>query len=57
MTRLVVLAGAMAGLLFTTAAHAEPVVYSWTGYGVNVPDGSKFRPTRWPSPSRSMAIR
>ncbi len=41
MTRVVVLAAAMAGLLFTTAAHAEPVVYTWTGFGINVPDSSK----------------
>ena len=41
MTRLVVLAGAMAGLLFTSAAQAEPVVYTWTGYGVNVTGSSK----------------
>ena len=41
MTRVVVLAAAMAGLLFTTAAQAEPVVYTWTGYGINVPDSSK----------------
>ena len=41
MTRVVVLAGAMAGLLFTGAAQAQPVVYSWVGYGINVPDSSK----------------
>ncbi|WP_422003380.1 hypothetical protein [Reyranella sp.] len=31
----------MTVLLFAAAAHAEPVVYSWTGYGVNVPGSSK----------------
>ena len=41
MTRVVVLAGAMAGVLFTGAAQAEPVVYTWTGYGVNVVGSSK----------------
>ena len=41
MTRVVVLAGVMAGLLFAGAAQAEPVVYTWTGYGINVPDSSK----------------
>ncbi len=34
-------AGAVAGLLVAGAAQAEPIVYSWTGYGVNVPDSSK----------------
>ena len=41
MTRVVVLAGMMAGLLFAGAAQAAPVVYTWTGYGVNVPGSSK----------------
>ena len=33
--------GALAGLLVAGAAQAEPIVYSWTGYGINVPDSSK----------------
>src|SRR5215510_5699803 len=33
--------GAMASLLFVGAAHAQPVVYTWTGYGKNVPGSSK----------------
>ena len=41
MIKVVVLAGAMAGLLFIGAAQAEPVVYTWTGYGVNVVGSSK----------------
>lgn len=41
MTRVVVLAAAIGGFLFTTAAQAEPVVYTWTGHGINVPDSSK----------------
>ena len=36
-----VIAGAVAFLLVAGAAHAEPVVYSWTGYGENVPGSSK----------------
>jgi hypothetical protein len=35
MVRLVVLGGAMAGLLFTSAAHAQSAAYTWVGYGVN----------------------
>ena len=41
MTRVVVLAGAMAGLLFTGAALAQTAGYNWTGYGTNVPGSSK----------------
>jgi hypothetical protein len=41
MTRVVVLAGAMAGLLFTGAALAQAAGYNWTGYGTNVPGSSK----------------
>src|SRR5258707_5967657 len=33
--------GALAGVLVAGTAQAEPVVYSWTGYGGNVPDSSK----------------
>ena len=33
--------GAMAGLLFAGAAYAQPVAYTWTGYGKNVPGASK----------------
>lgn len=36
-----VIAGAVAFLLVAGAAHAEPVVYSWTGLGENVPGSSK----------------
>lgn len=36
-----VIAGTMALLLSAGAAHAEPVVYSWTGMGENVPGSSK----------------
>jgi hypothetical protein len=45
MIRVVVLGGAMAGLLFTGlfmgAAQAQTVAYNWTGYGVNVAGSSK----------------
>lgn len=34
-------AAAVAFLLAAGAAHAEPVVYTWTGYGVNVPGSGK----------------
>jgi hypothetical protein len=37
----VAIVGALAGFLFTGAAQAEPVVYTWTGYGANVPGSSK----------------
>jgi hypothetical protein len=37
----VALVGALAGILVAGTVQAEPVVYSWTGYGVNVPDSSK----------------
>jgi hypothetical protein len=37
----VAMVGALAGVLVAGTAQAEPVVYSWTGYGVNVPDSSK----------------
>ncbi len=37
----VAIVGTLAGLLFVGAANAEPVVYSWTGYGVNVVGSSK----------------
>jgi hypothetical protein len=33
--------GALAGLLVAGAAQAQPVVYTWTGYGVNVVGSSK----------------
>jgi hypothetical protein len=33
--------GVLAGLTAVGAAHAEPVVYTWTGYGKNVPGSSK----------------
>lgn len=36
-----VVAGSMALFLVTGVAHAEPVVYTWTGYGVNVVGSSK----------------
>jgi len=35
-------AGTMLALMFAGAAYAaDPVVYTWTGYGVNVPGSSK----------------
>ena len=35
-------AGTLAALLLTGAAHAQqPAVYTWTGYGINVPGSSK----------------
>ena len=33
--------GVLAGLLVVGAAHAQPVAYTWTGYGKNVPGSSK----------------
>ena len=33
--------GLLAGLTVVGTAHADPVVYSWTGYGKNVPGSSK----------------
>ena len=33
--------GVAAGLLFAGAASAQPTVYTWTGYGKNVPGSSK----------------
>jgi hypothetical protein len=41
MIRVVVLAGAMAGFLFSGAAQAQTAAYNWTGYGTNVPGSSK----------------
>ena len=41
MIRVVVLGGAMAGLLFSGAAQAQTAAYTWTGYGVNVAGSSK----------------
>jgi hypothetical protein len=41
MIRVVVLGGAMAGLLLTGAAQAQTAAYNWTGYGVNVAGSSK----------------
>jgi hypothetical protein len=41
MNKVVAFGGAMAGLLLAGTAHAEPIVYTWTGYGVNVPGSSK----------------
>jgi len=32
---------AVAALLLAGGAHAQPVVYAWTGYGINVPGSSK----------------
>ena len=34
-------AAAFAVLLIAGAAQAQPIVYSWTGYGTNVPGSSK----------------
>jgi hypothetical protein len=36
-----VAAGALAVLLFAGAAQAQPVVYTWTGFGTNVHGSSK----------------
>lgn len=36
-----VAAGTLAALLFSGAAYAEPVIYSWTGYGTNPPGSGK----------------
>ena len=33
--------GTLAGLLVVGAAQAQPVVYTWTGFGKNVPGSSK----------------
>ena len=41
MMKVVVLGGAMAGLLLSGAAQAQTAAYNWTGYGVNVPGSSK----------------
>ncbi len=41
MIRVVVLGGAMAGLLLSGAAQAQTAAYTWTGYGVNVSGSSK----------------
>ena len=41
MIRVVVLGGAVAGLLFAGVAQAQTAAYTWTGYGVNVPGSSK----------------
>jgi hypothetical protein len=41
MMKVVVLGGALAGLLFTGAAQAQTAAYTWTGYGVNVSGSSK----------------
>ena len=35
------IAGAFAVLLIASAAQAQPIVYSWTGFGTNVPGSSK----------------
>lgn len=34
-------AGTLAAVLLAGTAHAEPVAYTWTGYGVNVPGSGK----------------
>jgi hypothetical protein len=41
MRKTAVAVGTLAALLFVGAASAEPVVYTWTGYGTNVPGSSK----------------
>ena len=41
MMKVVVLGGAMAGLLFSGAAQAQTAAYNWTGYGVNIAGSSK----------------
>ncbi len=37
----VAVVGTLAGILVAGAAQAEPIVYTWTGYGENVPGSSK----------------
>ncbi len=37
----VAIVGALAGLVFAGTANAQPVVYTWTGYGANVAGSSK----------------
>lgn len=39
--RKAIVAATLATFLFAGAAYAEPVVYTWTGIGVNVPGSSK----------------
>ena len=34
-------AGTLGAFLFAGAASAQPVIYTWEGYGVNVPGSSK----------------
>lgn len=41
MTKKTIAAGLLASLLVATAAQAEPVVYTWTGSGVNVRGATK----------------
>jgi len=41
MNKVVAFGCAVAGLLLAGTAHAEPIVYTWTGYGVNVVGSSK----------------
>ncbi|MBI3199651.1 MAG: hypothetical protein HYZ40_19490 [Rhodospirillales bacterium] len=36
-----VAAGALAVLMFAGGAQAEPAIYNWTGYGLNVPGSGK----------------
>lgn len=36
-----IVAGSMALFFVAGTAHAEPIVYTWTGYGVNVVGSSK----------------
>ena len=37
----VAIVGTLAGILFAGTAYAEPIVYTWTGYGINVVGSSK----------------
>ena len=37
----VAIVGTFAGLLFAGTASAEPVMYTWSGYGINVVGSSK----------------
>ena len=39
--KIAVAAATLATFLFAGAAYAEPVVYTWTGYGINVAGSSK----------------
>lgn len=41
MTKTTIAAGLLGALLISTAAHAEPVMYTWTGPGINTQGSTK----------------